>query len=48
MMQMMESESLDGLYREVTQLKNEDPEFIKYPRAKKHDDATGILLKITA
>ena len=47
MMQFMESEGLDGLYREVTKLKNEDPEFMKFPRAKKHDDAAGILLKIT-
>ena len=45
-MQVIRDKNLEGLYRLVTELKAEDPEFVRYPRAKKHDDATGIVIRI--
>lgn len=45
-MQIIEDVGLEGLYNVVSQLKTEDPDFEKYPRAKQHDDATGILISV--
>lgn len=47
MMDILAKKGLEGLYDEVTRLKNSDPDFNKLPRLKKHDDATGILIKIS-
>lgn len=44
-MEILDKEGIDGLYKKVLDIKNSDPSFNKYPRLKKHDDATGILIK---
>ena len=46
MMDIMVERGIEGLYNEVTALKNSDPEFERFPRLKDHDDATGILISI--
>lgn len=42
----IKNKGLKGLYERVLILKNMDPELKKYPRFKKHDDATGIVIDI--
>jgi hypothetical protein len=40
------SKGLRALYNEIREIENADPEGRKYPRFKKSDDATAILLKV--
>ncbi|QQZ10168.1 protein phosphatase 2C domain-containing protein [Heyndrickxia vini] len=35
---------INELYKQISQIEKEDPACIQYPRLKKHDDKTGILL----
>ena len=44
--ELIKAAGLKGLYQEVLTLKNADPELKKYPRFKKHDDATGVVIDI--
>ena len=37
---------LAELYRQVTALENDDTDLIKYPRFKKHDDASGVVITV--
>lgn len=47
MVRLIDEGGLKKLYEEVLKLKNSDPIFDKYPRMKKHDDATGIVIEIS-
>lgn len=42
------SSGLEGLYQQVRSKELLDPELIKYPRFKLHDDASGIAIDFTA
>lgn len=44
---IVDRKGLEGLYQLVRDLKNSDPDFAKFPRFKKHDDATGIVIDLT-
>ena len=39
---------LDKMYDAVREKENSDPESIKYPRYKLHDDATAIAIDLSA
>lgn len=43
---VVKRDGLKGLYDWVFRLKSSDPELDKYPRAKKHDDASGVTVKL--
>lgn len=46
MAKIIKEGGLEKLYNAVLNEKNSDPNFDKYPRFKKHDDATGILIEL--
>jgi hypothetical protein len=46
MVGIIEKVGIEGLYQEVLKRKNSDPDLNRYPRFKKHDDATGIVIEI--
>jgi serine/threonine protein phosphatase PrpC len=39
---------LEGFYQKVYKAKESDPELLRFPRFKQHDDATGIVINITS
>ncbi len=47
MVEIIRARGLAGLYQEILALKNSDPELNKFPRVKKHDDATGIVIELS-
>ncbi len=46
MVDIIDQTGLDGLRGKILEMKNSDPDFTKYPRFKKHDDTTGVIIKI--
>jgi len=47
MVDIINKGGIERLYQEVLALKNQDPQLNKYPRFKKHDDATGVTIEMS-
>lgn len=46
LLEAVSAKGLRALYNEIREIENADPEGRKFPRFKKSDDATAVLLRI--